>query len=450
MIRTGGARGVFHIESPAMTSLLKLCRCDDIDCLVATVSVIRPGAANEDKKTKFARRYLGLEEPEYVHPDLEEVLKDSYGLLIYEEHILLVSNRFAGMDFGTADLLRRILIKKTDDDAMDELEAVFRSCARRKGRSEEEIDCVWHELRDFSGYMFNKAHGAAYAIEAYHGCWLKYHWPLHFLAAVLNNQRGFYQPLVYVMEILRHGGQFVLPDVRRRATSYEVERGQVHVPVWQVKGLGQRFRDKWLVELERGAFRSWKDFVSRTQPDPADAELLARSGALRGFFCNRHEAIWRAGQVRRTRGRESGSMDLFEAAELVGASAFNEMSPVAMAEQEAELLGFPVTLGPLELWISNDERMNTIPISDLPRYVGREMRIAGIQVSHRLHRTVKGDMMKFVTIADETGMAETVLFPQAYKAHGWDLSQKRSACLRVYIEWDETESGLSLSVTEVE
>ena len=450
MIRSGGARGVFHIESPAMTSLLKLCRCDDVDCLVATVSVIRPGAANEDKKTRFARRYLGLEEPEYAHPDLEEVLQDSYGLLIYEEHILLVSNRFAGMDFGTADLLRRILIKKTDDDAMDELEAVFRSCALRKGRSEEEIDVVWHELKDFSGYMFNKAHGAAYAIEAYHGCWLKYHWPLHFLAAVLNNQRGFYRPIVYVMEILRHGGCFVLPDVQRKAVAYEVERGRVHVPVWQIKGLSQRFRENWQEALERQPFQSWKDFVVRTQLDPADAELLARVGALRGFFNNRHEAIWRAGQVKRTRGRQTADTDLFEVAERVDGSAFNEMSPVVMAEQEAELLGFPVTLDPLELWMTAGEQLNTVPISELSRFVGQEVRIAGIQVSHRLHRTVKGDMMKFVTIADATGMAETVLFPQAYKAYGWDLSQNRSACVRVYIEWDETESGLSLSVTEVE
>ncbi len=450
MIQSGGARGVFHIESPAMTSLLKLCRCDDIDCLVATVSVIRPGAANEDKKTKFARRYLGLEKPEYVHPDLEDVLEDSYGLLIYEEHILLVSNRFAGMDFGTADLLRRILIKKTDDDAMDELEAVFRSCARRKGRTESEIDRVWHELRDFSGYMFNKAHGAAYAIEAYHGCWLKYHWPLHFLAAVLNNQRGFYRPLVYVMEILRQGGRFSLPDVQREATAYQVEKGHVHIPLWQIKGLGQRFRQTWEIERARGAFVSWQDFVLRTRPDPADAELLARSGALREFFDNRHEAIWRAGQVRRTRGSEHATMDLFEVADRVDGEAFTQMDPVAMAEQEAELLGFPVTLTPLELWMSNDDHLNTIPISDLSRFVGQEMRIAGIQVSHRLHRTTRGEMMKFVTFADETGMAETVLFPQAYKAYGWELSQKRAACVRVYIEWDETESGLCLTVTEVE
>ena len=121
-----------------------------------------------------------------------------------------------------------------------------------------------------------------------------------------------------------------------------------------------------------------------------------------------------------------------------------------MAEQETELLGFPVTVGPLDLWMTPEERHNTIPIGDLSKFVGQEMRIAGIQVSYRLHRTVKGEMMKFVTLADESGMAETVLFPDTYKRYGWELSQKRSAVMRVYIEWDETESGLSLAVTEVE
>jgi error-prone DNA polymerase len=451
LIQTGEARGVFHIESPAMTSLLKLCRCADIDCLVATVSVIRPGAANEDKKTKFARRYLGLEEAHYAHPVLREVLEDSYGLMIYEEHILLVANRFAGMDLGTADLLRRILIKKSDEDAMDELEAVFRTCALRKGREDREIETVWRELKDFSGFMFNKAHGAAYAVEAFNGCWLKYHWPLHFLAAVLNNRRGFYAPIVYVMEILRHGGVFALPDVQHRGTTYGVADGSVQIPLWQIKGLSERFLSKWTRAIGQGPFHAWNDFVRRTEVEPSDAELLARSGALGTFFKNRHEAVWRAGQVKGGRGKQAArDPDLFEVAEATGNRNFPAMAKESMAQEEAGLLGFPVSIGPLELWMCPEDRFNTIPIRDLPKYVGREMRIAGIQVSHRLHRTLKGDLMKFVTVADESGMAETVLFPDVYREHGWDLSQSRAARLRVYVERDETGSGLSLSVTGAE
>ena len=450
-IQRGEARGVFHIESPAMTSLLKLCRCADIDCLVATVSVIRPGAANEDKKTKFARRYLGLEEPQYAHPVLEEVLRDSYGLMIYEEHILLVANRFAGMDFGTADLLRRILIKKSDDDAMEELETVFRSCARRKGRREEEIDVVWRELRDFSGFMFNKAHGAAYAIEAYKGCWLKYHWPVHFLAAVLNNRRGFYSPLVYVMEILRHGGRFALPDVRAPVEGYAAEDGVVRVPLWQIKGLSERFLASWRAAVARGGFRDWTDFLGRVRPDPADAGLLARAGALRAFFANRHEATWHAAQVRRFAGEENrpGEPDLFQAQPQRQDLSFAPMSREAMAEAESELLGFPVSADPFTVWMRGLEREGALPVAQLVGHVGREVEIAGIQVCHRLHRTLKGELMKFISIADETGMAETVLFPDVYRRFGWALAQSRAARLRVHVEWDETCSGLSLTVTDV-
>jgi error-prone DNA polymerase len=433
----------------SMRNLLRLCRCADIDCLVATVSVIRPGAANEDKKTKFARRYLGLEPVEYAHPVLEEVLSDSFGLMIYEEHILLVANRFAGIDFGTADLLRRILIKKSDAGALDELEAVFRASASRRGRSEAEIETVWRELRDFSGFMFNKAHGAAYAIEAFQGCWLKFNWPIHFLAAVLSNQRGFYTALVYVMEILRQGGEFKLPDVQLPGGSYRVEGNVVRIPLWQIKGLRETFLDRWARALEKGPFRDWNDFVGRTSVEPGDAGLLARAGALRTFFPNRHAAVWHAGQVRSARGRgvsRWNEPDLFTVGP-VPRSGFPEPEKAALSGDEAELLGYPVTLGPVDLWMADMNRDQAVPVKELARHVGREVWIAGIQVCHRLHRTLKGDLMKFVTVADETGMAETVIFPEAYRRHGWSLSQRRAARLRVYVERDETGSVLSLTVT---
>jgi DNA-directed DNA polymerase III PolC len=444
-VRAGEARGVFHIESPAMTSLLKLCRCADIDCLVATVSVIRPGAANEAKKTRYARRYLGLEAPRFAHPSLVPVLEDSYGLLIYEEHILLVAHHFAGMDLGTADLLRRILIKKSDETALAELEAVFRACALREGRSLREIETVWHELRDFSGFMFNKAHGAAYAVEAFHGCWLKAHWPVHYLAAVLNNRRGFYQPLVYVLEILRHGGSFRLPDVQASSTGYRVEGGAVQVPLWQIKGLSENFLERWAAERKRRPFANWADLVHRTRLRRSDAEVLARVGALRSFFSNRNLAVWEAGCLReRPAGRGSG--DLF--ATVPREAVLPDSDPAQAAEAEAELLGYPVSLDPFSLWMPETASVGTVPVVELPAYVGREVNIAGLQVCHRLHRTHEGGLMKFVSVADSSGIAETVLFPEAYRAYGWQLSQERSARLRVFVEWDETESGLSLTVTE--
>jgi len=449
MIREGGARGVFHIESPAMTGLLCLCRCADIDCLVATVSVIRPGAANEDKKTRFALRYLGREKPEYAHPVLAEVLRDSYGLLIFEEHILLVAHQFAGMDYGTADLLRRLLVKKGDEEALAELESVFRACARKAGRGEAEIATVWRELLEFSGFMFNKAHGAAYAVEAFHGCWLKYHWPVHFLAAVLNNRRGFYAPLVYGMEILRHGGVLRLPDIQAESDAFFVRDETVQVPLWQIKGLSARFRETWARERERGIFRDWRDLCRRCCLGRADAELLARAGALRFFFDNRHEAVWEAGRLARKAGRESGD-DLFAAAE--EAQRHDRFAPATAREcarAEVELLGFPVSLSPSAFWMEDLDRRGTVPVAELARYLGREVEIVGLQVCHRLHRGNDGQLMKFVSFADETGMAETVLFSAQYRRFGQVLARKEAARVRVLVEADATGNGLGLTVTDV-
>ena len=445
-IQNGGARGVFHIESPAMTSLLALCRCADIDCLVATVSVIRPGAANEDKKTRFARRYLGLEPVSYAHPSLEEPLRDTFGLMVYEEQILFVANRFAGMDFGTADLLRRILIKKADGEAMEELQAVFEASARHQGRNEAEIAVVWSELRDFSGFMFNKAHGAAYAIEAFRGCWLKYHWPVHFLAAVLNNRRGFYAPIVYVVEILRHGGRLVPPDVQWAGHAWEVAASGVHIPLWQIKGLGEGFLSRWGSARARRPFRDWEDFLGRARPSPAEALALARAGSLSAFFPERHEAIWQAGRV--SRKAVADSPDLFADGGPPRPEGLPPMAARAMAEAEAELLGFPVTMDPFAFWLEHLDRRGTLPVARLPEMIGREVEVAGLQVCHRLHRTLQGGLMKFISIADASGMAETVLFPDIYRQHGWALSQSQACRLRVLVEPDDTGSGLSLTVTD--
>lgn len=446
-IRNGQARGVFHIESPAMTSLLKLCRCADIDCLVATVSLIRPGAANEDKKTHFARRYLGQEAPEYAHPVLEEILRDSYGLMIYEEHILLVANRFAGMDLGKADQLRRILIKKSDDVALEPLANAFRAGALRAGRTPAEIERVWEALLNFSGFMFNKAHGAAYAVEAYHGCWLKCRWPVVFLAAVLNNQRGFYRPIVYVMEILRYGGRFALPDIQSVHPGYYVTEQHVHIPVREIKGMGNAFLERLQASRQEGPFQTWADFLERARPTRPEAEALARCGALRSFWSNRHEAVWEAGRVGKRPQRSQ--KDLFVGSESSTARGLPHMDRRACALAEAELLGFPISMSPFALWMETIDRTGAVSLADLEAYAGQVVRVAGIQVCQRLHRTLKGQLMQFISLADETGIAEMSLFPDTYREHGWYLSQHRAICVRVLVEWDDTQSGLQLTVRDV-
>ncbi|MFQ5430337.1 MAG: DNA polymerase III subunit alpha, partial [Phycisphaerae bacterium] len=229
MIATGHARGVHHIESPAMTNLIQQCNCRDINGLTTVVAIIRPGAANQGKKEAFARRYQGLEPPRYAHPALVPALEGTYGIMVFEEHILQAAVEFAGMNVGRADVLRRAL-NKEDRALVLEMKAEFYACARAKGRKEAEIDQVWPELQNFSGFMFNKAHSAEYAIEAFQGAWLKRRWPLHYLAAVLSNDRGFYAhsptlpQILYVLEAMRLGGSFLPPCVNRSRERFSLEK----------------------------------------------------------------------------------------------------------------------------------------------------------------------------------------------------------------------------------
>lgn len=448
MMAGGEARGVFHIESPAMTSLLKMCRCADIDCLVGVVSVIRPGAANEDKKTLFARRYLGLEEPQYTHPDLEPVLNDCFGLMVYEEHILLVAHHWAGMDLGRADLLRRILIKKLKGRDLKDLEEEFIDCARDKGRNEAAIETVWHLLVGFSGYMFNKAHGAAYAVEAFQGAYLKKHYEGYFLTAVLQSGRGFYSALVYMLELLRRGYRFALPDVTRPIFSFWFRDGTVFYPLERIKGISRKFLDTWRTELEKRPFADWDDFLVRVLPDQVDLLLLARSGALHVFFENRYEAIWQAQHYRRERYADR-SERLLEPEPIKERFPFQPEEPEVFARWEAELLGYPITLSPFALWLEGIDRISTIRIDQLTGYVGREVEIVGVIVAVRNFIAVNGKPMKFVSIADETGVAEVTLFPPAYKRMAYVVSRSKSIRVRVLVEWDKTESAVSIQGVEL-
>ena len=198
---SGGARAVHHIESPAMTSLCRQCNVRDIDTLIAIVSVIRPGAAIEGKKLAFTRRYQGLEPVTYPHPSLEPVLRDCFGLVVYEEHVLQICEAFAGLNPGRADVLRRAL-NKQKHSTIREIQKEFFASAKARGHTPEKIKEVWELVAGFAGYAFCKAHSTAYGVEAYQAAWLKLNYPAEFMAAVLTNGKGFYAPLVYVLEKL--------------------------------------------------------------------------------------------------------------------------------------------------------------------------------------------------------------------------------------------------------
>ena len=446
---SGGARAVHHIESPAMTSLCRQCNVRDIDTLIAIVSVIRPGAANEGKKLAFTRRYQGLEPITYPHPSLEPVLRDAFGLVVYEEHILQICEAFAGLPPGRADVLRRAL-NKQKRAVIAEIQGEFFTSARARGHDEAKIVEVWGLVTGFAGYAFCKAHSTAYGVEAYQSAWLKCNHPAEFMAAVLTNGKGFYDPLVYVLESYRLGLKFLPPAVNEPGPQFTVHGRAIRVPLTRTKGLTERTVKHLLAEREHGQFGSLADFHRRVKPLPEELEAMIRAGGFDGFGQSRTRQFWEAQQLLKGGGRkgEGGTSHLefdFDAG-VNPVAEFFARNPAALREPtrrerleaETELFGYAVSGHPLELFA--DIAWDTYcPVARLGEHVGGTVVACGLVVEQRTHHQITGEPMKFLTLADWTGMVETELFAQTYKSYG--LATVRYPVLEVTATVEPFENG---------
>jgi DNA-directed DNA polymerase III PolC len=436
MIAAGEARGVHHIESPAMTSLARMAGVRAIDQLIAIVSVIRPGAANNLRKEEFARRARGLEPVRYAHPSLEPVLRSTYGVVAYEEHVLQICEAFAGWDAGRADILRRLLVK----NRMAQVEAwrdEFARAARARGRAEAEIAAVWDLLMHFRGYAFCRAHSTAYGIEAYEAAQLKRHHPAEFLAAVLTHGKGFYSRLFYTIEARRLGIGFAGPEVNGSVRKFSVlakaclasarlsfqcsegrggKGAAIGVPVCMVKGL----TDALLARIEAGRpFASVADFRRRAAPSWDECLALLRAGAFDRFGGSRTALFW---ELRpRSPAVEGVSLPL----EVLGVPApamRTEPDRLQRLRDEMELLGFPVGGHPVELFpeVAWD---SYCPVGAVRDHAGVRVTTCGLIVARRHHHQSDGRTMQFVSICDRTDILECELFADAHRTSGAVLAR---------------------------
>jgi DNA-directed DNA polymerase III PolC len=446
MISSGGGRAVHHIESPAMVGLCRQCNVRNIDGLIAIVSVIRPGAANENKKSNFTRRYQGLEPVIYPHPSLEKCLKSTFGLVVYEEHILQICEAFAGLPPGRADVLRRAL-GKGKVQVIEEIKAEFHASATALGHLEEQIQEVWNLVRGFEGYAFCKAHSTAYGVEAYQSAWLKRYYPVEFMAAVLSNGKGFYHPLVYVLECHRLGISFLPPSINHPGPMFTVEGKSIRVPLTRVKGLTERTKTRMVEEREHGEFSSVADFYRRVLPQPEEMEAIIRVGGLDGFGKTRPGLFWEAQHLYQAFGdlNEPGQGWLLPppSTDRVPEVVLHEPTRRQRLEWETELLDFPVTAHPLAL--HDDIAWDTYcPVSRLGDYIGQEVVTCGLVIEQRVHHQVTGEAMKFLTLADWTGIVETELFASTYRSYG--LATVRYPVLEVAATVEPFENGRGFSL----
>jgi DNA-directed DNA polymerase III PolC len=453
MLATGNGRGVHHIESPAMITLSKMCDVRDVDVLIAIVSVIRPGAANTGRKTDFALRAQGLQEIDYTHPSLAKVLKSTFGVVAYEEHILQICEAFADMPAGRADMLRRALVKQKEAE-VEKMRLEFWENAKRTGRTQPEIENVWNLLFGFQGYAFCRAHSTAYGVEAYQAAHLKRYHPAEFLAAVLTNQKGFYSSLAYTLEARRLGIGFLSPDVNASREGFypEYREGKafLRVPIWKVKDVTDKVIERIRIERQRRCFDSLPDFYNRVVPTKAEAQNLTRAGAFDGFGQPRTTQFWHLQQLADWP-HEGDQRMLFASADRelrVPATALTEPSLMDRLKDEQELVGFTVGGHPLDMFPSVSWE-KYCPIADLGKHFGERVKICGLSFADRIAYQENGQPMKFISVCDYSGFVETELFAAVYKAYGMETIKSPLIELEGSVEPFENKKGYTLRVLRV-
>ncbi len=408
-VRTGRTIGCFQIESPGMRLTLKAVQADSVDDIMAALALYRPGPLVGGSRDAFVRRHRGEEPASYLHPALAPVLADTHGLIIYQEQVLRIANELAGLSLADADLLRRAMSHFDPGKQMQTLKEKFLEGAlKHSGVPEETAGRIWELMAAFAGYGFPKAHAASYAQVGWRAAWCKTHHPALFMAAVLANWGGYYSQRVYLMEARRLGLSIKAPHVNYAGREFGVRyldgKPVLFMGLDQVKGLTRQTQRRI---LNGRPFHSLDDFLARVDPRRAEAENLARAGALEGFGVI--PALLRRISAG---GWLGGQLSLFSWGEPQGEA---DWSLAEKAAAQEEILGVSVVAHPLELGGRRGEDGRTLTTVEAVGRIGKEVCVAGMRQTWRRSLNAQGEFVYYMMLEDLEGMIDVVIPAAVYR-----------------------------------
>jgi DNA-directed DNA polymerase III PolC len=424
LIKNGRTMGCFYIESPAMRSLLRKLKVDNFEMLTIASSIIRPGVAESGMMDEFIKRHLNPSEIRYLHPKLKDLLGETYGIMVYQEDVIKVAHYLAGMSLGEADLLRRAMSgKMRSEQAMAQLEDKFiSSCIKRKINKNIARE-IWRQIKSFAGYAFCKAHSASFAQLSFQVAYLKAYYPAEFMASVISNQGGFYDTYAYIQEAKRMGLKILLPDVNRSNYEYIGKGREIRIGLGQIKGLTLQTINSILKERKRGIFKSLSDLIRRTQAGYQELRNLIRVGACDCFGYSRPKLLWILDiEWKKLKNK---NLDMLFSDENIKNIIYPlpkllEYSPPEKCKIETELLGFPLTLHPLELIEDKIKEIKPISAQKMENYVDKNVKMIGWLIAmKRIVSRKSNHPMKFMSLEDTSGTYEATLFPHVYEKFGY-------------------------------
>jgi DNA-directed DNA polymerase III PolC len=477
MASEGRTLGCFQIESPGMRNLLKMMRARSRDDLIVALSLIRPGPSASGMKERYIRRRLGLEKTVYPCPELEPVLRETYGILLYQEHILKVAEAVAGFTLTDGDELRKAITKERSPERIEALRGRFCAGAARRGMPPKIVNEIWENIVHFAGFSFNKAHAVTYGQLAYQALYLKSHYPAEFMAAVMSNLAGYYEPRVHLEEARRLGVRILLPDINESEYRHQPHllpflnpeprtpacephlrlsaRGagrqpsvSIRLGFMQVRELAGSTVDAILKARERRPFTSLRDFLSRVRISKPEAENLILCGAFDSLGVTRPSMLWELyAEAKPSRPhvarphsavlvgaglKPAPTTELWATTPLhdPSATSFSNLRATPddytkdkKVQHELEILGMAVSEHPMYLFRERVAPFKPMPCAEVPRHVARLVTVAGIVDCTRRTATSDNKPMFFLTLEDESGMVEVVLFPDVYQRFGHLLAE---------------------------
>jgi error-prone DNA polymerase len=424
-IQAADTVGLFQIESRAQMQSLLRTRPENLDDLTVQVALVRPGPIQGKAVHPYIERRQRLREdpgfePPYDHPLLADCLRDTLGVVVFQDQVLEVAMALSGFSVGEAEGLRRAMSRKRSEAALLAHRDRFLEGAARNGVDAETAELVWSKLIGFAAFGFPKSHAAAFGLLAYQSAWLRHHFPAEFLCALLNAQpMGFYPPASLVRDAQRHGVEVLPPDVNASAAKCRIEGDAVRVGLGYIRSIGEAPAEALAEEREQGGpFTGVRDLAQRAPVERPVLEALVASGACDGFGWPRRQLLWRLGLAPRSVSAGLGGEERQLALPLEPASEIPDLPEQTDWERmlaDYRLTSLSVGMHPLELLRPHlpGEVLSSAELQEQAH--GSPVAIAGLVVARQRPATANG--VVFMLVEDEHGQTNLIVPPPVYERH---------------------------------
>ncbi|MCP5404838.1 MAG: DNA polymerase III subunit alpha [Pseudomonadaceae bacterium] len=461
LLELGRNLGVFQIESAGMVDLTKRMKVSNMEDLSALIALYRPGPM--EWIPSYIARKMGQEPVSYPHPLLEDTLKVTFGIAVYQEQVMQMARTLAGYTLAGADMLRRAMGKKKPEEMAKQREMFVKGAADTNGIAADVANSIFDQMSAFAGYGFNKAHSMAYALIAYQTAYLKAHFPLEFMAATMTYDRGNTDKLLkYKMELEKLGFTLLPPDVNASEVMFSVEepaggQGAVRHALAAIKGAGEEVMRGLVAERQAGGpFSSIWNLLARLDPqgmNKRQLEVLIKSGALDSLEPNRalllanmdkYLAYAQANAEQKSSGQESlfsaESGDLDPAPFMQGLAPALDIDHLQQLAFEQETVGFYLSDHPLSAFAEELDKVAGLkPLAEMEDFAaagGGNCKVAGIVHDIREVKTKSGNRMGILSLSDASGQTEVAVFSEAYANHQGLLESGEPLMLNLRVQQD--------------